>query len=279
MDNCRLTERCGIHLEDMLLSTTTLCHLSLSWNRLAAVGAAHLARGLEANFSVTTLLLRWTGITDLGCCHIAEALKGNSGIVCADLSGNNAGYNCSVVIAEMLSVNETVKVRVLTCLKVTFCYQGMCVLMTSVDSEVSVRIQHQPYCIAVINTYVRSFTSTQHQESICTTRDIQYIVQNGKHQDVCLMHAHTIVLAEKYPSVHHKRLTQSAICMPSRTRQQSVTSAPITAVPSSFTDALLIMCTLLRMFPFFHQLSLWLRRSHQSRLWRCECDLEETVHT
>lgn len=110
MDNCRLTERCGVYLEDMLLSTTTLQHLSLAWNRLAATGAAHLARGLEANFSVTTLLLPWTGVTDLGCCHIAEALKGNSGILRADLSGNNAGYSCSVVIAEMLSMNKTVQV-------------------------------------------------------------------------------------------------------------------------------------------------------------------------
>ena len=120
MDNCRLTDDCGVHLEDMLLSTTTLRYLSLAWNRLAAAGAAHLARALEANFSVATLLLPWTGLTDLGCCHIAEALKGNSGIAHADLSGNNAGYNCSVVIAEMLSVNETVKVCVLADAKGTY---------------------------------------------------------------------------------------------------------------------------------------------------------------
>jgi hypothetical protein len=61
------------------------------WNHLGVDGAANLARGLEANFSVTELLLPWTALTDRGCCYIAKALKGNSGVQNADISGNNAG--------------------------------------------------------------------------------------------------------------------------------------------------------------------------------------------
>jgi hypothetical protein len=61
------------------------------WNHLGVDGAANLARGLEANFSVTELLLPWTALTDRGCCFIAKALKGNTGVQNADISGNNAG--------------------------------------------------------------------------------------------------------------------------------------------------------------------------------------------
>jgi Ran GTPase-activating protein (RanGAP) involved in mRNA processing and transport len=109
MDDCKLTERSGPWLEDMLLSTRTLKYLSLAWNNLGAGGAGCLARGLEANFSLETLLLPWTGISDLGCCHIAAALKSNVGLVQVDLSGDNAGYNTSVVIAEMLTSNNTLR--------------------------------------------------------------------------------------------------------------------------------------------------------------------------
>eukprot|EP00892_Ulva_mutabilis_P004358 jgi/Ulvmu1/2294/UM013_0141.1 len=107
LDDCKLTERCGVYLEDMLLSTCTLSRLSLGWNNLAPRGAAALATGIESNISLKTLLVPWTGITDLGCCHIAEGLRQNGALRAVDLSGNNAGYPCCLVFAETLATNTT----------------------------------------------------------------------------------------------------------------------------------------------------------------------------
>lgn len=60
LDNCKLTERCGEHLEDVLLNTRTLQLLSLGWNHLGPRGAAALATGIESNLSLTTLRVRLT---------------------------------------------------------------------------------------------------------------------------------------------------------------------------------------------------------------------------
>lgn len=58
LDDCKLTERCGAALEDMLLNARTLSLLSLGWNNLGPRGAAALATGVESNISLATLLVR-----------------------------------------------------------------------------------------------------------------------------------------------------------------------------------------------------------------------------
>ena len=112
--------RCRLHLlsplHPILISTTALAHLDVSWNLMSTTSSASFVAHVSKNTSLTSLNCAWNhfgGGKAQICGTLARALELNSTLQTLDLSNNGIGEQDAFILSEAVFVNKGLKYLVL----------------------------------------------------------------------------------------------------------------------------------------------------------------------
>jgi hypothetical protein len=99
----------GKFIASALIQNTGIKHLDLSWNKLAALSAAHISTALSVTKSVTHVNLAYNNIRDIGAEALASALFDNTSIKSLDVSYNGITAEGCIYFAASLKVNAALE--------------------------------------------------------------------------------------------------------------------------------------------------------------------------
>ena len=99
-------------IAEVIQQSSSMTHVYLDKNNIAAAGASALADALKVSCSVTTVGLGENQIGDAGAIALADALKESSSMASVDLSSNNIGADGARALAELRKHRPALEISV-----------------------------------------------------------------------------------------------------------------------------------------------------------------------